>query len=89
MINTIASQALRGQSVKVTVAPTDIAEMQSLVIGQVMYSEDGLLPLGTVISVDYYGNSFKVIPLFNGQIKNFAFATIPGILSAGATVYQD
>ena len=93
MINAIASQALRGQAVKITLNPLDnpgdISQMQSLVIGQVIYSPDGLNPYGTVSSIDYYGNSFKIIPLFDEYIEDFAFATSPGILNVNAEIYVD
>ena len=62
LTNQVASQALRGQSVKVTLDTTDAAELVNINIGDVCtISTSG--NTGTVYSIDTYGNSFKIIPI--------------------------
>jgi hypothetical protein len=59
--NRKASQALRGQSVKVTLNAAQSANLSSFQVG--MRCQAGsFVTLGYIGSVDYFGNSFKVIP---------------------------
>ena len=58
--NTVASPALRGQGVKVTLDTDVQATLDSLTIGQVVSVGANS---GTVYSIDSFGNSFKVIPI--------------------------
>ena len=59
--NRKASQALRGQSVKVTLNAAQSANLSSFQVG--MRCQAGsFVTLGYIGSVDYFGNSFEVIP---------------------------
>lgn len=60
--NTVASPALRGQGVKVTIDTDVQATLDSLTIGQIV-TIDQTGNTGTVYSIDYFGNSFEVIPI--------------------------
>jgi hypothetical protein len=60
--NEVASQALRGQNVKVTLTTSDANNLlPTLQIGTEV-QEDAFSTIGYVYSVDLYGNSFEVIP---------------------------
>jgi hypothetical protein len=59
--NQVASQALRGQNVKVTVDANDALGLSTLQIGTEV-QEDAFSTIGYVSSVDVYGNSFEVSP---------------------------
>lgn len=62
LTNQVASQALRGQSVKVTLDATDSAQLANISVGEICtFSGPG--NTGTIYSIDTYGNSFKVIPI--------------------------
>ncbi len=59
--NRTASQALKGQNVKVTLDATDAADLSSLEVG--MQCQGGSFAfLGYISSVDFYGNSFEIAP---------------------------
>lgn len=79
-----ASQALRGQSVKVTLTTGDFEEISTnplTVIGtSVSCGED--VSFGTIGSIDYFGNSLEVVPLQ----PNLSFNDSPGYLTEGAAV---
>jgi len=81
---TAASQALRGQSVKVTLSTGDfeeIANYPSTAIGtSVSCGAD--VSFGTIGSIDYFGNSLEVVPLQ----PNLSFNDSPGYLTEGAIV---
>jgi hypothetical protein len=79
--NTKDSQALRGQAAIVTVGASDIAAMQQFTVGETVTC-DGGTTLGTIHSIDFYGNSFKVSPIQ----PNLTFTTAPGYLESGETV---
>lgn len=79
--NTKDSQALRGQAAIVTVAANQIAAMRQFSVGETVTC-DGGATLGTVHSIDFYGNSFKVSPIQ----PNLSFNTAPGYLENAETV---
>ena len=79
--NTKDSQALRGQAAIVTVGTSDIAAMQQFTVGETVTC-DGGTTLGTIHSIDFYGNSFKVSPIQ----PNLTFNTTPGYLENAETV---
>jgi len=61
--NTISSQALRGQNVKITVdLATQSAEFAQLQVGQLCENAVSGFS-GIVYSIDTYGNSFEVSPI--------------------------
>lgn len=78
--NQIASQALKGQGVKVTVASDEISDMQDVSKGMLATIDSNGIT-GLVHRVDYYGNSFLVNPIQ----PNTEFG-IYGYLAASATV---
>ena len=59
IINTKASQALRGQNIKITVdLTTQSAEFAQLQVGQFCDANPG----GFIYSIDRYGNTFEICP---------------------------
>jgi hypothetical protein len=61
--NTVPSQALRGQNVKITVdLATQLSEFSQLQIGQSCVNAYGVGE-GIIYSIDNYGNSFEVTPI--------------------------
>lgn len=78
--NRIASQALRGQGVKVTLDSTDAAQLANFTQGLVC-THDQSGKTGTINRVDYDGNSFLVTPI--QPDREFG---IYGYLAAAATV---
>lgn len=61
--NQVASQALRGQNVKVTLNATDAGNtLPTLQIGTEV-QENSFNTIGYVSSVDVDGNSFEVVPV--------------------------
>lgn len=78
-LNIRASQALPGQSVRVTVNPSAIPAMQDIADEDAASSSTG--QTGVVRMVDYYGNSFQVMPIQ----PNTCFG-VYGYLPSGATV---
>lgn len=77
--NIKASQALRGQGVTVTVATSEIPAMREFTVGEIVNTGS---VLGTIYSVDYYGNSFKVIPIQ----PNLTYSDTRGYLDVDAIV---
>jgi len=80
--NRVASSALRGQGVKVTLDSTDSANLATMALGTVC-TASGSSNTGTIISIDKFGNSFEVAPIspatrFDGSVS--------GILAASVTV---
>lgn len=88
MTNLVASQALRGQSVKVTLSleefANDFIDSPYAQIGTLMYS-DGIY--GTIGSIDSFGNSFEVIP--TQPNLSFSSPDKPGYLKVNASVNFD
>ena len=87
MTNLVASQALRGESAKVTLS---LEEFSSFLgnplakIGAVMFT-DGIY--GTISSIDSFGNSFKVSPTHPNL--TFSSPDLPGYLKKDAYVTFD
>jgi len=82
-INDRTAQALRGESVIVTVPSSDWATVSSsLAIGdEILIPESG--NLGTVGSIDSFGLTFEVVPFQ----PDFRFdGANPGLLTAGETI---
>lgn len=60
ILNKVASQALRGQNIKITVdLSAQSVEFNQLKVGQLLDSGGG----GVVYSIDTYGNTFEICPL--------------------------
>jgi hypothetical protein len=74
--NQVASQALRGQNVKVTVdnQPIEWAQLQ---VGQLCQNSQN--KEGIIYSIDTYGNTFEVSPLQ----PDFSMSNVGGYLSSG------
>lgn len=81
-INQVASQALRGEGVKVTLDSSATLNYLSQVTEGQACVVSGTSKTGTVRKVDYDGNSFLVVPKDN----NDTFNSAAGFLAAGATV---
>jgi hypothetical protein len=83
--NTVASQALRGQNVKITVdLATQSAEFLQINIGDVCVDNNSGTYFGYVYSIDTYGNSFEVCPVQPNV--SFISGTIPGYFVSGEFV---
>lgn len=80
--NQIASQALRGQSVKVTLDSTDSAQLVNLQIGDYCTINSGS-SFGTICSIDEYGNSFQITPL---QPDLTCVGSVAGYLGAADSI---
>jgi tRNA-binding EMAP/Myf-like protein len=78
--NRVASQALRGQAVLVTLNQAESAELANFSEGMVC-THDQSGRTGTINRVDYYGHSFSVNPI--QPDREFG---IYGYLASGATV---
>ena len=78
--NTVASQSLIGEAVKVTVNQSDSAELVNFA-ARMLCTNDAAGNTGTINRVDYKGNSFTVNPIQ----PNLTFGTY-GYLAASATV---
>ncbi len=64
IINQVASQALRGQNVKITLdLATQSSEFTQINIGNVCVDNNSGTYFGYVYSIDTYGNSFEVCPV--------------------------
>lgn len=61
LTNQVASQALRGQNVKVTLSTGDAANLSSLKKGMKCQGNT-FSALGYIYRVDSVGNSFEVVP---------------------------
>jgi hypothetical protein len=85
---TVASQALRGEDVIVTLSDSDTVYLSSIEVGQQCRIQ-GVDIFGTVSHVDYYGNTFKIRPL--QPDFSFESPTLPGYLSVSdyIIIYQD
>lgn len=80
----LASQSLKGQDVWVYLNTGDqFNTLPSITVGQVCTNGSSSLT-GTVSSVDYNGNSFKITPI--QPDKTFASTGTPGFLAAGETI---
>lgn len=79
--NTVASQSLRGQSVKVTVGQSDVSKLSSISVGD-RCQIDSNNTLGYVASVDVYGYSFLVTPVQPDK----TFSSTPGYLEASENI---
>jgi hypothetical protein len=80
--NTVASQALRGQNVKVKVdLTTQSSQFAQLQVGQIC--NNGLFD-GLIYSIDTFGNSFEIIPIQPNL--NFAAPDNDGYLSNGEDI---
>jgi hypothetical protein len=85
--NLVASQALRGQGVKVTLSQNEFSAFLAnplTRIGAVMYILT-TTSLGTIHSIDEFGSSYIVVPL----MPNKSFSDSPGYLTEGAGVDFD
>lgn len=84
VVNQLNSEAFKGQSALVTLNTGDtLTILPNLKIGDVCEVSSSS-NLGTIASVDYKGNSFKIIP----AQPNFRFdsTSTPGILATGETI---
>jgi hypothetical protein len=79
--NQVASQALRGQAVKVTLSKEAQVYLSQVTKGQAV-TTSGSTDKGTVYRVDYKGLSFLVRP----TTDNSTFSSTGGLLAAGATI---
>ena len=82
--NLVASQALRGQGVKVTLGPNEFSAFLAnplTRIGAVMYILT-TSSLGTIHSIDEFGNSYIVVPIMPNQ----SFSDSTGYLTESADV---
>ena len=82
-VNQKASQSLNGQAVFVTVASSDLDDLQSISEGM-LATNNSSGRTGTVGRVDYFGNGFQVIPIQPN--KNFSSVSTYGYLAASETV---
>jgi hypothetical protein len=71
--NTVQSQALRGQNVKITVdLTTQSNEFNQINVGDACVDNNsGFTSFGYIYSIDRYGNSFEICP----NQPNFSFTT--------------
>jgi TusA-related sulfurtransferase len=81
-VNQKASQALRGEAVKVTLDSSATINYLSGVTKGQLCTVSGTNKTGTVYKVDYKGNSFLVRPITD----NDTFNSTGGYLAVGATV---
>ncbi len=81
--NRKASQSLMGAGVLVTLDGTDSANLNLLSEGQ-LATNSSSGKTGTVGRVDYFGNSFQVIPIQPN--RDFASQSTYGYLAVGETV---
>lgn len=81
--NRKASQALRGEAVKVTLDATDSAQLSNMTIGQAA-TIDSSNNDGYVSRVDLYGHSFQITPnMPNSYLES---AAEKGYLSNSETI---
>lgn len=81
--NRVASSALRGEGVMVTLDATEtLSVLPSLTNGQ--KCTNGNSKVGYIYSVDYLGRSFIVVPA-NPDLQ-FDSSTTPGVLAVGETL---
>ena len=84
--NIKSSQALRGQSVRVFLAQSELGVLQSLQVGQIV-EVASTNALGYIVSIDLFGTSFLISPVQ----PNFNLSSLntPGYFDAGEIVYVD
>lgn len=82
-VNRKASQALRGETVIVTVDSTDQANLHLISKGQLATLSSNS-KTGTVGRVDYFGNSFQVTPI--QPDRDLSSVTPYGYLANGETI---
>lgn len=82
-INQTSSQALRGQSVIVTVDPTVDGYPEASWVGNIV-TVDSSSKQGIITSVDVNGISFKVTPIQPNL--RFDSTSTPGLLAVGETI---
>lgn len=83
--NQVASQALRGQNVKITVdLAIQSAEFSQLEIGQQCLDASTTEKVGYIYSIDNYGNSFEICPAQPNL--SFISGVTPGYFFAGESV---
>ena len=64
LTNQVASQSLRGESVKVTLNESDSQQLPNLQVGMLCVNSDSFpKKIGYISSVDYFGNSFGITPV--------------------------
>ncbi len=81
--NRVASQALPGEGVKVTLDATDSAQLVNFTKGdQCVLTSSGAK--GYINTIDVYGNSFTVAPVDGNQ--SFASTSPVGYISSTETV---
>lgn len=81
--NRVASSALRGEGVMVTLDDTEtISVLPNLITGQ--KCTNGNSKIGYIYSVDYLGRSFIVMP--DNPDHNFDSAATPAVLNVGETL---
>ena len=79
--NTVASQALRGQNIKITVnLSSHSAEFAQLEVGQLCQNNAG--KQGVIYSVDTFGNSFEISP----YQPDFNMSDIEGYQDSGQDI---
>ena len=83
--NLVASQALRGQGVKVTLSLSEFSAFLANPLAKLGAVMNNTVALGSIYSIDEFGNSFTIIPL----MPNKSFSNFPGYLTEGATVDFD
>jgi hypothetical protein len=84
--NQIASQALRGQNVKITLSGSDaITYLPQLSIGMECADNNSDAFYGFIYSIDFYGNSFEVCPIQPDKTFQSGFPC-PGYFAANETV---
>lgn len=81
--NQRAYQSLRGQGVLVTVATDQLDDLQTISKGMIATNASSS-KTGRVEHVDYFGNSFLVVP--KQPNMDFASASTYGYLAANETV---
>ena len=82
--NQRASQALNGQSVRVTLDSSDSLTYLSEISEGMPVQVQSSNVYGTVGKVDYYGNSFQVTPYM--PTGNLASSSTPGYLADNETI---
>ena len=80
--NQVASQALRGQNVKVTLDSSDASQLANIDIGDLCTISTSS-NTGTVYSIDSYGNSFEITPI---QPDKNCVGSAPGYLAVSDTI---
>ena len=81
LTNTVASSALNGEGVQITVSTP--GSLSAITVGTAVTTTAGSSKSGTVVSVDKYGTTLIVAP--NNQSARFDGAN-PGIFSVNETI---